>query len=91
MGRAIQSFSNEQQEPDLTECEKNERLKEIWLLSNKEALEALEVAAEAGEIMRGLIERIVLTPESEGLKAELFRDLAVLSGFAIAGARRGRT
>jgi hypothetical protein len=38
--------------------------------------------AEAAEIMRGLIDRIVLTPEGDGLRAELHGDLAVLARFA---------
>src|SRR5512144_481996 len=41
-----------------------------------DALNAPESKAEAGEIIRSLIERIVLTPEGERLKAELHGDLA---------------
>jgi hypothetical protein len=39
-------------------------------------------AAEAGEIIRGLIEEIVLTPTDGILKAELYGDLARLMTFA---------
>jgi len=37
---------------------------------------------EAAEIMRGLIDRIVLTPVGGGLRAELHGDFAVLARFA---------
>jgi hypothetical protein len=47
-------------------------------------------AAEAGEIVRGLIERIVLTPEEGTLKVELFGDLAVMAGFAQAADRESK-
>jgi hypothetical protein len=47
-----------------------------------EALNAPDTVAEAAEIMRGLIDRIVLTPEEDGLRAELHGDLAVLARFA---------
>jgi hypothetical protein len=47
-----------------------------------EALNDPAVAVEAGEIIRSLITRIVLTPEDDGLKVELFGDLAVMAGFA---------
>ena len=36
---------------------------------------------EAGEIIRSLIERIVLTPEGDRLKAELYGDLAGILAF----------
>jgi site-specific DNA recombinase len=39
-------------------------------------------AAQAGEIMRGLIDRIVLTPGNGSLKAELYGNLARLMAFA---------
>ena len=42
-------------------------------------------AAEAGEIIRNLIDRIVLTPAEGQLKAEIFGDLATIVGFAEAG------
>jgi len=38
--------------------------------------------AEAAEILRGLIDRTVLTPAGDVLRAELHGDLAVLAGFA---------
>jgi site-specific DNA recombinase len=47
-----------------------------------EALNAPGTVGEASEIMRGLIDRIVLTPEGEVLRAELHGDLAVLARFA---------
>jgi site-specific DNA recombinase len=47
-----------------------------------EALNAPDTVAEAAEIMRGLIDRIVLTPEGDVLRAELHGDLAVLARFA---------
>jgi site-specific DNA recombinase len=47
-----------------------------------EALTAPDTVAEAAEIMRGLIDRIVLTPEGDVLRAELHGDLAVLARFA---------
>ena len=40
-----------------------------------EALIAPSTAAEAGEIIRGLIDRIVLTPVEGVLQAQLFGDL----------------
>ena len=47
-----------------------------------EALSAPETVAEAAEVMRGLIDRIVLTPAAGELRAELHGDLAVLARFA---------
>jgi hypothetical protein len=47
-----------------------------------EALNVSETATEAAEIMRGLIDRIVLTPVDGELRAELHGDLAVLARFA---------
>jgi hypothetical protein len=41
-----------------------------------EALDDEDIKAEATEIIRGLIDKIVLTPESAGIKAELHGDLA---------------
>ena len=46
------------------------------------ALNAPDTVAEAAEILRGLIDHIVLTPVSDVLQAELHGDLAVLAGFA---------
>jgi hypothetical protein len=45
-------------------------------------LRAPDTVTEAAEIMRGLINRIVLTPKGEVLRAELHGDLAVLARFA---------
>ena len=42
---------------------------------------------EAAEIMRGLIDRIVLTPFDAALRAELHGELAVLARFAQEGER----
>jgi site-specific DNA recombinase len=53
-----------------------------------EALNAPDTVTEAAEIMRGLIDRIVLTPEGDVLRAELHGDLAVLARFA--QAKEGR-
>ncbi|MFY9836141.1 MAG: zinc ribbon domain-containing protein [Xanthobacteraceae bacterium] len=50
-----------------------------------EALNAPDTVTEAAEIMRGLIDRIVLTPEGDFLRAELHGDLAVLARFAQEG------
>jgi site-specific DNA recombinase len=47
-----------------------------------EALNAPETVTEAAEIMRGLIDRIVLTPVDGELRAALHGDLAVLARFA---------
>ena len=47
-----------------------------------EALGEPGTATEASEILRSLIERIVLTPKGGMLRAELYGDLAVLAGFA---------
>jgi len=47
-----------------------------------EALNAPDTVTEAAEIMRSLIDRIVLTPDGEVLRAELHGDLAVLARFA---------
>ena len=46
-----------------------------------EALNTPDTRDEAGEIIRSLIERIVLTPEGERLKAELYGDLAGILAF----------
>jgi hypothetical protein len=46
------------------------------------ALNQPETTAEAGDIMRGLIDRIVLTPVEGILKAELYGDLARMITFA---------
>jgi site-specific DNA recombinase len=54
-----------------------------------EALNAPDTVTETAEILRGLIERIVLTPAENVLRAELHGDLAILAGFAQAGERRG--
>ena len=50
-----------------------------------EALNASETVTEAAEIMRGLIDRIVLTPVDGVLKAVMHGDLAVLARFAQEG------
>ena len=47
-----------------------------------EALNAPDTVTEAAEIMRGLIDRIVLTPVGGGLHVELHGDFAVLARFA---------
>jgi hypothetical protein len=47
-----------------------------------EALNAPETVTEAADVMRGLIDRIVLTPAAGELRAELHGDLAVLARFA---------
>ena len=46
------------------------------------ALNEPGTAADAGEIMRGLIDRIVLTPAGGILKAKIYGDLASLMNFA---------
>jgi site-specific DNA recombinase len=53
-----------------------------------EALNQPGTAAEAGEIMRGLIDRIVLTPDGAILKPELYGDLAGIARFAEAQERK---
>jgi hypothetical protein len=53
-----------------------------------EALNAPETVTEAAEVMRGLIDRIVLTPVVGELRAELHGDLAVLARCAQEGERR---
>jgi DNA invertase Pin-like site-specific DNA recombinase len=55
-----------------------------------EALGAPGTATEAGEILRSLIERIVLTPKDSTLRAELYGDLAVLAAFADAEPRTNK-
>ena len=52
-----------------------------------EALNAPETVTEAAEIMRGLIDRILLTPVDGELRAELHGDVAVLARFAQEGER----
>jgi hypothetical protein len=47
-----------------------------------EALNARETVTEAADVMRGLIDRIVLTPAAGELRAELHGHLAVLARFA---------
>ena len=54
-----------------------------------DALNAPETKVEAGEVIRSLIERIVLTPEGERLKAELYGDLAGILALCD-GAKRER-
>jgi site-specific DNA recombinase len=56
-----------------------------------EALSAPGTVTEAAEILRGLIDRIVLTPEGEVLRADLHGDLAVLARFAQAKERRAES
>jgi hypothetical protein len=46
------------------------------------ALNEPGTATEAGEILRGLIDRIVLTSSHGILKAELYGDLAAIMGYA---------
>jgi hypothetical protein len=53
-----------------------------------EALTAPETVTEAAETMRGLIDRIVLTPVDGELRGELHGDLAVLARFAEEGVSR---
>lgn len=55
-----------------------------------EALNAPSTAAEAGEIVRGLIDRIVLTPVDGVLRAELFGDLAAIMAMAEIPARANK-
>jgi len=55
-----------------------------------EALNAASTAAEAGEIIRGLIDRIVLTPVDGVLQPELFGDLAAIMAMAEAPARANK-
>jgi site-specific DNA recombinase len=55
-----------------------------------EALNAPSTAAEAGEIMRDLIDRIVLTSVEGVLQAELFGDLAAIMAMAEAPARANK-
>jgi DNA invertase Pin-like site-specific DNA recombinase len=47
-----------------------------------EALNRPDAAAEAGDLIRGLIDRVVLTPADGALRAELRGDLATLAAFA---------
>ena len=51
------------------------------------ALNEPATAAQAGEIIRNLIDRIVLTPSDGLLKAEVFGDLATIASFAAARER----
>jgi hypothetical protein len=53
-----------------------------------EALNAPETVTKAAVVMRGLIDRIVLTPSAGELRAELHGDLAVLARCAQEGERR---
>jgi hypothetical protein len=53
-----------------------------------EALNAPETVTKAAEVMRGLIDRIVLTPVAGELRTELHGDLAVLARCAQEGERR---
>jgi site-specific DNA recombinase len=56
-----------------------------------EALGEPGTATEAGEILRSLIERIVLTPKDGTLRAELYGDLAILAAFADAEPRTNKS
>ncbi len=47
-----------------------------------DALNEPATAAEAGDILRGLIERVVLTPVGAGLRAELYGDFATIAALA---------
>jgi hypothetical protein len=51
------------------------------------ALNEPGTAAQAGEIIRDLIDRIVLTPSDGQLKAEVFGDLETIANFAEARER----
>jgi hypothetical protein len=51
-------------------------------------LNAPETVTKAAEVMRGLIDRIVLTPVAGELRTELHGDLAVLARCAQEGERR---
>jgi site-specific DNA recombinase len=53
-----------------------------------EALNAPDTVTETAEILRSLIDRIVLTLVDNVLRTELHSDLAVLASFAQAGERR---
>ena len=54
------------------------------------ALSKPDIAVEAGEIIRGLIDRIVLTPSEGSLEAELFGDLAAILDYAQGGHQQAR-
>jgi hypothetical protein len=56
-----------------------------------ESLNAPDTVTEAAQIMRGLIDRIVLTPVGDALQAELHGDLAVLARFAQTGERKAES
>jgi site-specific DNA recombinase len=56
-----------------------------------ESLNAPDTVIEAAEIMRGLIDRIVLTPAGDTLRAELHGDLAVLARFTQTDERRAES
>ena len=47
-----------------------------------EALNEPGTATEAGEILRGLVDRVVLTPVEKGMRAELYGDLAAITAMA---------
>ena len=51
------------------------------------SLNADDIRAEAGEILRSLVDRVVLTPDDDGtsLKAELYGDLAGILTFSSSG------
>ena len=51
------------------------------------SLNADDIRAEAGEILRSLVDRVVLTPDDDGtsLKAELYGDLAEILAFSSSG------
>jgi DNA invertase Pin-like site-specific DNA recombinase len=55
----------------------------------EEALTEAGTAKEAGDILRGLIQRIVLTPAEGSLKAELYGDLAIITEYAQTKDRAG--
>ena len=55
-----------------------------------EALNEPGTAVQAGEIMRGLIDQVVLTPGNGSLKAELYGNLARLMSFAGPRAQQSR-
>lgn len=55
----------------------------------EQALTEAGTAKEAGDILRGLIQRIVLTPVDGTLKAELHGDLATITEYAQTKDRAG--
>ena len=56
----------------------------------EEALDEEGTRTEAGELLRTLIDRIVLTPVEDGLKVELHGDLARILAFCEGTAHKGQ-